>query len=344
MVPKVNSLNAMVTLPEKRSRAANLFPQFRWKRQRVSTIPVWQFCYENVLGTALEMRIHAASETAANEAEQRALVEIDRLEAIFSSFNADSEFRRWQAARGNARQLSPELITVLRACDQWRVQSRGAFNPASGEFTALWQKATRESALPNREQTAVVQERASRPHWHLGPEPDTATCLTDVSLTLNAIAKGFIVDRAANVVLASDSVTSVLISIGGDLCVAGDVAELVGISDPNQDADNAPPLTVVRLQNASLVTSGDAKRGFVINGTRYSHLVDPRTGWPAVNIRSASVIASTTADADALATIVSVLEPAESLQLIETIPRSACLLVTATRRIHRSRRWHSFEY
>lgn len=318
-------------------------PRFSLRRSSSASVPVWQFCYENVLGTSLEIRVQTGSEAEANAAEQRALAEIDRLEAIFSSFNPVSEFCRWQTAQEEPKRLSPELVTVLRACEDWQVRSRGAFHPASGEFSLLWREAARRGVLPDKEQAAMVQSRLRQPCWRWEAEPDTATCLTDVPLTLNAIAKGYIVDAAMKAALASKQVRGVLVNIGGDLSVGGELSETVGIEGPNQDADNVLPDTIVRLQNAALATSGDHRRGFVINGTRYSHIVDPRTGWPVSGVRNASVIASTAAAADALATIISVLPPAESLILIETIPGAGCRIVEATGRTHRNRQWLRFE-
>src|SRR4051812_29347422 len=87
------------------------------------------FFHENVMGTSLELRVLADDLEAARIAERRVLDEIDRLAAIFSSYDRSSEFSRWQDAPGPPVSLSLELFEVLRACDRWRETSGGAFDP-----------------------------------------------------------------------------------------------------------------------------------------------------------------------------------------------------------------------
>src|SRR5262249_6573240 len=96
------------------------------------------FHHENVMGTSLALRVNATTEAAALQAEERALREIDRLAAIFSGYDASSEFSRWQSAPRVAISISPELFTLLQASDRWRTLSRGAFDPRVQALTRLW--------------------------------------------------------------------------------------------------------------------------------------------------------------------------------------------------------------
>ena len=89
----------------------------------------YEFRHENVLGTSLELCVRADTEEAARSAEARALGEIDRLAAVFSGYDASSEFRRWQATIDRPTKVSPELFELLRASDRWRERSGGAFDP-----------------------------------------------------------------------------------------------------------------------------------------------------------------------------------------------------------------------
>lgn len=304
------------------------------------SIPQFHFGYENVLGTSLDLRVDVASATVAEAIEERVLAEIDRLEAIFSIYNPGSEFRQWREKRGIPTPVSPELWTVLQACDFWRARTGEAFHPAGEAFLQIWREASDTARLPDEQRIASLRKQTSANPWKLDGISQTATCLAEFPLSLNAIAKGYIVDRACEAAFTvSDGVQGIVLNIGGDLRVRSRHPEWVGITNPNQDAENAPPLACVKVQNAALATSGDWRRGFPIGENWYSHIIDPRTGYPSSQIRSASVIAPQAMDADALATAFSVLAPEESLVLADSLLDVGCLLVTSNGLLYRNAYW-----
>jgi thiamine biosynthesis lipoprotein len=135
------------------------------------------------------------------------------------------------------------------------------------------------------------------------------------------------VSRAAALARAVDGVSEVLLNVGGDLQHLGERPAVLGVTDPFAPAENAKPIAAVRLQNAAIATSGGYRRGFIANGRRVSHIVDPRTGQPTERIASASVFAPDCATADALSTAFSVLAPHESVALADSLPDIGCLLV-----------------
>jgi thiamine biosynthesis lipoprotein ApbE len=302
------------------------------------------FHQENVLGTSFELRVWASDAPSAEDAERRALAEIDRLERVFSSFDPTSEFRQWQNRRGQETVISPELREVLQISDRWQTMSEGAFNPASEAFSQIWKKAAREGRPPLPEALAVCASQAARPLWRLNSSAQTATYLTECPLTLNAIAKGYIVDRACDAALkSSGDVSALTLNIGGDLRVCGDRTYTIGVTDPDNDAENAPLFARVNLQNGALATSGDWRRGFRIGETFLSHIVDPRTGMPVEAVRSASVFAPSAVDADTLATVFSVLTSDESVALADSLPSAGCLLIARDGQVWRSAAWRERE-
>jgi hypothetical protein len=101
----------------------------------------------------------------------------------------------------------------------------------------------------------------------------------------------------------------------------------VDIADPRADAENDPPIAELMIRNRAVATSGDYRRGFTIGGTHYSHIVDPRTGMPASDVISSTVIAPDATDAGALATAFSVMKLAETQKLARSIPGLEYLLV-----------------
>jgi len=301
------------------------------------------FHQENVLGTALELQVETVFREVAEATEERVLAEIDRLERVFSSYNAQSELRRWQERRGEAVPVSGELWEVLTAAERWRKQSGGAFDPATEALTRLWREAATTGCLPGESTIAAVQEKMEGPLWELNEENRTAVCLTALPLTLNAIAKGYIADCACAVAFASPEVDSVVLNLGGDLRIRGRREVGVGVVDPARDAENAEPLSCVRVFEGAVATSGDGRRGFTIGGEWYSHVIDPRSGMPTDAIRSASVLAPDAMTADVLATIFSILSPTESVRLADSFPSVGCLLVARSGETFRSERWRGAE-
>ncbi len=138
-------------------------------------------------------------------------------------------------------------------------------------------------------------------------------------------------------------VRATVVNIGGDLVIRGDWSEHVDISDPKSDAENSGPIFRLVLRNQTVATSGDYRRGVEIQGQHYSHIVDPRTGMPADEIISSTVVAPTPADAGALATALSVLTPEESERLVAAIHGAEYMLVKKNGEKIMSRGWRSLE-
>jgi FAD:protein FMN transferase len=297
--------------------------------------------YENVLGTSFELQVVAADRRAATLAESAVLDEVDRLALILSGYRATSELARWLATPEGDIAVSPELEEVLEAAERWRVRTAGAFNPAAVSLVGLLRDAPAASG-PGAPETDAVRElidRLNQPLWMVDRRCRTARRLTRLTVSLDALAKGYIVERAAARALDVAGVSQVLVNVGGDLRHHGARAVTVAITDPHAPADNADPLAIVRLRDEALATSGGYHRGFVANGRRVSHILDPRTGRPAERIASASVIAPDCATADALSTAFSVMLPRESVALADALPGVGCLIVENDRTVTTSSLW-----
>jgi thiamine biosynthesis lipoprotein ApbE len=284
--------------------------------------------FENVLGTGLELRMLAASQQAADAAEQRTLAEIDRLDAIFSTYNPESEFSRWQRTSETWQPVSPELLQVLTTSDAWRGATGGAFHPGAQRLSEVWKRAEGRGQVPHADELSAAVAALRAEPWQLDTTRHQARRLAAYPLTLNAIAKGEIIDRACQMARETPGVSAALVKIGGDLRICGEWTHPVTIRDPASAGGVSRTLTV-EIGERGLATSGPAFRGFEVAGRRWSHLLDPRTGWPVDHLASVTVIAPTARDADALATAFSVLQPAESLRLARQLEGVQCLLITA---------------
>ncbi|TWU30849.1 DUF2271 domain-containing protein [Novipirellula artificiosorum] len=301
----------------------------------------FDFHHEAVLGTSLHLRIDADSSDVADLAEAKVLREIDRLSRIYSTYDASSELRTLlNLPVGSAMPLSDELYETLRMCDDWIVASRGAFNPSVEVLSRAWQQAEETGRPIDAAELSTITQSLAGPHWQLDSQSHGAIRRSGMPLSLNAIAKGVILDQIAETLLTSNpTIRGVMLNIGGDVRVAGEIAVEIAIADPEHDAITSPALASMRLANAAVATSGCTERHFDIGGVRYSHLIDPRSGVPVTDTVSSTVIAMQASTADVLATICSVLPMSDSIKLVNSLPGVECLLVSAGGLVAKSADW-----
>lgn len=298
---------------------------------------IWEFHAEHVLGTRLEVQVNTHSAVLAMDAANAARAEIDRLEKIFNHRRDDSELSRLNRAR--VARVGSELFAVVQAGESWRAITQGAFDARLGELLALW---TNESApLP----AAVASVVGALRHAAIGLDAATATIVLPrgAMLSLDAIAKGYIVDAALNAArLAVPALDGIALSIGGDLRCWGRGADCrgwrIGIPEPTTLAINAPLVDSLALRNAAIATSGRGLRD-CIGDTLRSTTISPFTGQPVRDIVSASVVASHAMDADAIATACMVMPPAASLTIVERLEGVAARITDARGDVHTSSQW-----
>lgn len=289
------------------------------------------FRHENVLGTSLELKLVARSAEDAQLAEQLVLGEIDRLSRVLSGYDAASEFSKWAAGGGG--RVSAELAEVLALWDRWSAETGGALNPAVETASRLW----RRGVVPDAASLATAVAAMRGPHWEWAD--GVPRRVGSAPLRLNSFTKSWILERAAAAAMRSGAVDGLMLNVGGDVVVRGELEERVAVANPRDDAENALPLGTLRARNLAVATSGDYRRGFDAGGQHYSHIIDPRTAWPVSGVMSATVVSPDAVEAGALATAFNVLSPAESARLAERHPRAEYLLMAANGERFTSRGW-----
>jgi thiamine biosynthesis lipoprotein len=299
--------------------------------------------FENVLGTSLELKIHAGSEKQSRVAETAALLEIARMAKIVSAYDNNSEFSKWMKTNNEAKPISPELFEVLSLFDEWRTKTGGALDASAQVISQLWKEAAAKQTIPAQDAIDKAVAQVQQSHWKLDAVAQTATHISNAPLMLNSFAKSYIIKRAADAALASGNVNAVVVNIGGDIVVAGNLSETVQVSDPKADAENDAPLDKLLISNKAIATSGNYRRGQLINGKWYSHIIDPRTGQPAGAVISATVVSPNATDAGALATAMNVLTPEESAKLAATVPGTEYMLITKEGERITSKGWEALE-
>ncbi len=294
---------------------------------------------DHVLGTSLDVKIVAASEASARLAEQKALQEIARLTQILSGYDRQSEFSRWAATQHEAVPVSGDLFAVLDLFGQWQGQTNGALSASAETISRLWQQAAVDEETPTAEAKAEAAELAGQTHWSLDAASRTATRLTTAPLRLNTFTKSYIIDKACEAAMTVEGVDALVVNAGGDIIVRGNLSEPVAVVNPRASAENEAPMARLSVQNQAIATSGDYRRGVRIGDQWYSHVVDPRTGEPAPEIISATVVHPDAVVAGALSTAFNVAGAGEREQLANAYPEAAYLLMTKDGKQLSNARW-----
>ncbi|WP_199141688.1 DUF2271 domain-containing protein [Pedobacter sp. ASV12] len=285
--------------------------------------------YENVLGTSLEFKMTSTSEAEAEKAETAALAEINRLSAIFSAYDAKSEFSQWMKQDLNKPiKVSKELFDMLSLFADWKSRTNGALDASAAVAGKLWSDAAKKQQLPSKAEIGAAVAAMQQAHYTLDAKNLTATRLSNVPLVMNTFAKSYIINLACDAALAGAKVDAVVVNIGGDLVIKGDVKDHVNVTNPLANAENDAPLAHLLVSNRAVATSGNYRRGEQIGKHWYSHIVDPRTGKPVEGVISATVIAPNATDAGALATAFNVLSVKESEALARTVKDAEYLIIT----------------
>ncbi len=273
------------------------------------------FHFDHILGTSLDGWVVGPVE----QAEAAALNEIERLRKVFSLHDSDSELSRLNRASGPSM-ASADLLAVLRLYEVWGERTGGAMNPQVGGLVRAWDKAN--GAEPDAAALSRVVKRIQTAGWTV--DGNTVTRHSDQPLNLNSIAKGYILQQAAD---AMKQVASAgLLDLGGDIVAWGEQPTTLGVQDPFSPFDNAPLLTRISLRNQAVATSGGYLRTYTANGQKHSHILDPRTGRPADSVAQATVIAPDSTTANVLATALCILDPVAGLKLAESMGAVALLI------------------
>jgi FAD:protein FMN transferase len=252
---------------------------------------------------ACRFEVTLSSDRAADVAAARqALAEADRLEEALSIFRSASELSRLNQLGANGPvHVSDELFELLVLCDELSIACDGAFDITSTPLSACWGFLRRDPAIPAAAALDSARALVGRGRVRLDQSARTV-CFDrpDVCLNLGGIGKGYAVQAIASR-LWHDGIRDALISAGGSSVVAlagSDDAWRVDVKTTRAEGR----LARLRLRNVALGTSGAGEQYFELDGIRYAHVIDPRTGRPCSGIVSASVVTTDAARADALAT------------------------------------------
>jgi thiamine biosynthesis lipoprotein len=274
-----------------------------------------------VMGTFAEVTAWAPDEATARAAVEAAYTRLDDVNRLMSDYVDDSEVGRINALEpGASLQVSRETFGCLEAARRVAEQTGGAFDVTCRPLVQLWKRAGKAGVLPSEEALAGVRARVGWQKLKLDPtERRVSLAVAGMQVDLGGIAKGFALDLAAEA-LREEGATGGLVDVGGDVVAVGTQPSgepwRIGVQHPAAKGLIEKPIEKLSLADAAVATSGVQQRFVEIDGKRYSHIIDPRTGRPAEQAPSVTVIAPDGATADAWATALSVLSVAEGQALL----------------------------
>jgi thiamine biosynthesis lipoprotein len=250
-----------------------------------------------------ELLLDAPGEDAAARAAQAAIADVARIEAKYSRYRDDSVTSAINRAAGGAPvAIDAETAALLHYADQCHAQSDGAFDITSGVLRRAWDFRRAPPRLPDAGEIEALRALIG---WKRVEWSDAAIRLPEPGMQIDfgGIGKEYAADRAATT-LVQHGVRNALVNLGGDVralgAQPGGAPWRIGIVHPRKPDAAIGGFAVA---DAAVATSGDYERYFEIDGRRYSHILDARTGWPVDHWQSASVVAPVCTVAGTLATL-----------------------------------------
>jgi len=280
-----------------------------------------------LMGTSLEITVSQTDEKKGGEAMEAAFREVERINSLMSHYRPESEISRITSQAGKKEiPVSPETLEVIERALFFSRLSGGAFDITIGPVFRLWN--FREGKIP---ENRSLEENLKRVNYRrIQVDRGRSSVFLEgprMELDLGAIAKGYAVDRAAEV-LKRKGEENFLINAGGDLKAQGQkepgVSWIIGVQHPRLSSGF---IVKLKPRNAAIATSGDYEKFFTREGKRYHHILNPATGMPALECQSVTIMAPAAMDADALATAVFVLGPKKGFSLIQQLPDVHAVIV-----------------
>lgn len=287
------------------------------------------------MGTSYHIKITPTPGSSINQQqlEKKITVRLDQIDQKMSTYKTDSDLSRFN--RSDINQWIPiaeETFFVIAAGQQISALSNGAFDITVGKLVNLWGFGPTINAtlVPDPQSIHQLQQRIGYQRLKLQPHPPAILKQTEhVYVDLSAIAKGYAVD-AVSLVLENNGIENYLVEIGGEIRTAGhkgaDLPWVIGVESPV--ASERAVQKLLHLGTAAMATSGDYRNYFEHEGKRFSHTIDPRSGYPIEHkLASVTVIADNCMQADALATALMVLGPELGMQFAQKNNIAAFMII-----------------
>ena len=289
-----------------------------------------KFSYSEMkMGSAFNLIIVSADSNKANHLARKSYELVDSLSHIFSNYDSSSELSKINASAGLLPyKMSTAMLDLVQKSQYAYIQSKGAYDISIGPLSSLWRNARKAKLFPEASTVLATKKLVGLNQVKINKRLGTIFLPNaNMQLDFGGIAKGYIAQWVINF-LKANGIQQALVDAGGDIVMSGPPLNqqgwLIGVNLPETTDDLLNKK--LQLSNCSVATSGDVYQFIEYKGVKYSHIINPLTGYGVTNLRNVTIIAKTGATADWLATACSILPIQEAKQL--AISHQAALLIT----------------
>ena len=293
-----------------------------------------------LMGNRFEFTVIAADKQSGEQAIDQAIEEVKRIEEILSTFRDSSQANKinWFAGIKPVK-VDEEVLMLIERSNKISALTDGAFDITYGSLDkSFWNFDLNMTALPDKE-TALKTIGLINYRDLIINKAESTVMLKKKGMRIGfgGIGKGYAADRAKQI-LQGLGIKSGIVNAAGDLVTWGRQLNgapwTIGIADPDQ---SDRPFSSLNISNMAIATSGNYEKYVMINGKRYSHTIDPKTGFPVSGIKSVSIICPSAELADALATPVIVMGVRVGLNLINQLNQVGCVIIDDLDKVYTSK-------
>jgi len=289
-----------------------------------------KFSYSEMkMGSAFNLIIVSNDSNKANDLARKSYALVDSLSHIFSNYDSSSELSKINASAGLLPyKMSTAMLDLVQKSQYAYIQSKGAYDISIGPLSSLWRNARKAKLFPEASTVLATKKLVGLNQVKINKRLGTIFLPNaNMQLDFGGIAKGYIAQWVINF-LKANGIQQALVDAGGDIVMSGPPLNqqgwLIGVNLP--ETTDQLLNKKLQLSNCSVATSGDVFQFIEYKGVKYSHIINPLTGYGVTNLRNVTIVAKTGATADWLATACSILPIKEAKQL--AISHQAALLIT----------------
>lgn len=293
-----------------------------------------------LMGNQFEFSVVSQDESWAQARLEEAIAEVQRIERLLTTYGDSSQTNQINAMAGiEPVKVNKEVFDLIERSLRISALTQGAFDITYGSIDkSLWNFDKNMTSLPD-EQTAKAMVRLINFRNVILDKEQQTVFLKEKGMRIGfgGIGKGYAADRA-KAVMRRSGVMNGIVNAAGDLTVWGKQptgeAWTIGIADPDK---KDLPFASLQLTDTSVATSGNYEKYVVINGKKYSHTIDPKTGYPVHGIKSVTIMCSNAEIADAMATPVMVMGIKAGINLINQLKDIACIVMDENNTLYTSK-------
>jgi len=280
------------------------------------------------MDTFIEITCVSSNKKTALSAIEGAFKEIERIEALFNRYDEESEVSKINRLAGiKPLTISPEVFELIEKSLYYSRLSDGNFDITVAPVIDIWVLSRQNNSVPEDKDIKSTLKHVGYENIVLDKDNLSIHFLDkDLKIDLGAIAKGYAVDKARET-LSSYNIEDALVNIGGNIFAMGKPLDKeswqIGIRHPRSKKDI---IRTLKLNNRAVSTSGDYERFFMLDGKRFSHIIDPHNGRPSEGVMSVTIVCDSAKKADFLSTAVFVMGQKDGVEFIKSLKNTEALI------------------